>query len=257
MTESPVELLAKTAAAFGVRVIKTSRVGLELDVPVPLPDQSAPDFQISLTCAGSRVTARELAKSQLPDCCPDRHINPGGSFCLGWDDHENLEVTDDDTAKTFWAKLIKFLRYQVMADASRRWPGKQAWAHGSAAAPQRKAIDAADALAAELGKAVRRGRLTVLRKGDGALGPALRVLLDGKRLFAVWEKDKRLVNLRRPCFCTTGPRPRRIAKHCLDHKEQAVQLALALRDWSAEEKRFWAHLKGTPCCGTIDNCPLR
>ena len=257
MSKTPVELLANEAAAFGVTIRKRTGSGLEVDLPVPLPDGTSPIYELSLIASGPEVTVRERTPARLPSFCPERHINPGGSFCLGWHEAEDLRVTDEQSAERLLGKVVKFLRSQERVRRARRWPSSRTWAHGGAAKHQHAAIRAATALDPYLADAAQRGKLKVRRRGTGVLGPALEVHLGSKHLFSVWEKDRRLVNLKRRCFASTPHKRPGIIKKCKDHHAAAVALAFALRDWDAAEAAFWKSLRGTPCCGTLDQCPLK
>lgn len=257
MTKAPVALLADQAAGFGLTIRKKTGTRLEFEVPVQLPDGTAPMFQIRLKATGSKVTAFESGSARLPAFCPERHINPSGSFCLGWDEADDLNVIDAQSAQAFVAKLVKFLKLQLRAQRKRAWPDKRAWAHGDAAQFQREAIQAAAILGADFADAAKRGALTVKKRGNGVLGPALQVSLNHRWVYSVWERDKRVLNLRRPCFVQTPHKKPTVIRECKAHREAAVRLAFALRDWEREEEKFWQRLKGTKCCGTVDHCPLK
>lgn len=102
-----------------------------------------------------------------------------------------------------------------------------------------------------------RNRLTIARHGSSSNGPALRVCRDGVWIFSVWETAKRPVNLRRRCVCKEGEgRPSTVLRNCGTHSQDAVELALSLRDREREEVKFWKALAGRICCGTMDGCPL-
>jgi hypothetical protein len=101
------------------------------------------------------------------------------------------------------------------------------------------------------------GRLSVTVRGNGAEGPAIRVIRDGQRIFAVWLRSRRVVNLRRPCVCPAGRALRpRVIRSCGDHATVAATLALELHSMAEQEGLFWKSLVGQLCCGTMDDCPL-
>ncbi|CAM4023001.1 HupE/UreJ family protein [Pseudomonas wadenswilerensis] len=87
--------------------------------------------------------------------------------------------------------------------------------------------------------------------------PILEIWIHGVHTYSVWEKYKRVINQTKRCFCGASGlrRPKRL-RRCIDHTRQASELALAMRDWEDEEKRFWDSMQGLTCCGTCDSCPL-
>ncbi len=257
MSRSAIALLESQASEFGVLVTARTGTRLEISVPVPLPDGQAPSYQITAEVTGRTIAARETIPTRLPAFCPERHINYDGTFCLEWTVVDQVQVDDETDAWNWWARLIKFLRLQERAAGRRLWPDHRAWAHGGAATHQFRAERSASRLGQLFLDDLALNRLTVLQRGNGANGPGLRVLRDGKRIFAVWVNAKRAVNLRRPCICEKGAGRRpSILRNCGDHANAAVELALALRDRENEEARFWLAYEGSPCCGTMDNCPL-
>jgi hypothetical protein len=230
---------------------------MEVDVPVPLPDGTVSTYAITMQACGAMVEAREGAPARLPAFCPERHINIDGSFCLGWAEVDPLAVNNEQDAWNWWARLVKFLLLQERAARRRRWPGGPAWAHGDAAAEQLRAERAAARLGDPFVDDLARNRLTIARQGSSSNGPALRVCRDGVWLFSIWETAKRPVNLRRRCVCKTGEgRPSTVLRNCGTHSQDAVELALSLRDREREEVKFWKALAGRMCCGTMDGCPL-
>src|SRR5580704_18127336 len=50
--------------------------------------------------------------NRLPACCPERHINPDGSFCIGLRAGEGIT---DKTAPAWWGKLLAFVLLQETA----------------------------------------------------------------------------------------------------------------------------------------------
>jgi len=227
-------------------------------VSVPLPDGRAPVYRITAQQTGRRVTARETIPTRLPRFCPERHINDDATFCLGWAKVDPLEVNTVKDAWKWWATLIKFLRLQERAARTHRWPSTtQGWDHGNAAVHQLRAERSATQLGSPFIEDLQNNRLSIRRVLSGSNGPAIRVLREGKRIYAVWEVRKRAVNLRRRCVCAkcqlSAPS---ILRNCTEHHQAAIELAFSLRDREREIARFWKSYEGRPCCGTMDNCPL-
>jgi|UPI0004724DD7 hypothetical protein len=253
-----IQLLAEIADDFGAAVLQRLPHRLDVTIPVPMPDGRSLIYNITAELTGGTISARESAPIRLPAFCPDRHINENSTFCLGWARVDPLEVISQDSAWSWWARLLKFLRLQERAGRLGRWPDHRAWAHGDAAVHQLRAEKAADRLGPAYVEHLARNRLSVTRRGSGAHGPGLRIMADGTWLYSIWEKAARAVNLRRRCICEagTGHQPK-VLSSCGDHAEAAVELALAVRDREREEQRFWADFEGKPCCGTMKDCPLR
>lgn len=250
-------LLERWAAGFGARDVVVRERGMEFVLPVPRPGGRAPAFAIVAEADGEMVHAREAAPVRLPAFCPERHINDDGSFCLGWQEVDDLGVRDGETAHAWWARLVRFLSLQERAAHRRRWPDDRAWPHGGAARHQHRAEGAATRLGPSYVADLAARRLQVVRKGRGAGGAGLRIMRDRRRVYAVWEDARRPVNLRRACLCPRGQHPiPTVLRSCMDHAEAAVELAMALRDRDRAEAEFWARLRGRPCCGTMDGCPL-
>ena len=60
-------------------------------------------YTLAVAYNGQEVLARErLGGKLLPDFCPERHINSGGSFCLGLNAGKGI---DDATAPGWWETL--------------------------------------------------------------------------------------------------------------------------------------------------------
>lgn len=73
--------------------------------------------------------------AQLPAYCPERHVNPDGSFCLGL---SAGDIESADEATKWWEQLQEFLRCQAIARSRGKWPPGRELAHGDAALYQLK-----------------------------------------------------------------------------------------------------------------------
>src|SRR5690242_525156 len=65
----------------------------------------------------------------LPACCPERHINPDGSFCIGLRAGEGIT---EKNAPAWWEKLHVFILCQETAAETGSWPGEAQLSHGEA-----------------------------------------------------------------------------------------------------------------------------
>lgn len=253
----PIDLLAACLADFGAAELERGTGSMRMSLPVPLSDGRQPVFVLDVTAMGTGATAREAVPSLLPSSCPDRHINPDGSLCLFWRAVDDIEITGPDTARDWMETLVRFLQLQFRAARLRRWPDGRGRAHSFAVIHQYRAEAAAARLGEPFATDILEGRLTISRKGGSAEGTAIRVLKDGRRIFSVWERSRRVVNLRQPCLCPAGVRrPPIVLKSCEDHATAAADLAMEMNEMVIAEKRFWKSVQGSPCCGTMDECPL-
>lgn len=206
---------------------------------------------------GTSASAKEVTPTLLPAFCPERHINADGSFCLYWSALDDIVIDGADAAQAWWETLVRFLQLQTRAARRRCWPEGQGRAHGAAAVHQDRAEKAAERLGNPLATDMKEGRLSVVVKGNGVENDSIKVMRDGERVYALWLRSRRVVNLRRPCLCSEGNRPRpRPLLICGDHAEAAATLALELQYMAEQERGFWGLFAGNSCCGTMDGCPL-
>ncbi|ACK86372.1 E2 domain-containing protein [Methylorubrum extorquens] len=248
--------LAAAAPGYGIGLNAVGATDLTAAVPVQLADGSGQEYEIAVSAAGERASAREAARARLPSFCPIRHINQDGSFCLNWEAAESLAVLDRGTAEAWWGALLQYLRLQERARRLRRWPNRREWAHGEAAHHQRKAQVAAAALSVRFERDLAQGRVAVTRShAVSAEGRALRLNIGGRRVLSVFDERGRAATLRQPCPCGLHHRPLTL-RGCGDHSARFVELTRALRDQEAAERAFWKSWKGKQCCGTMDGCPL-
>jgi hypothetical protein len=234
---------------------------IDLLVAVPRADGRPSQYRIAARIDGNVVTASESEPNRLPTFCPERHINFGGSFCLGWHGEISLAVSDETSARAWWARLLAFLRLQERARRSRRWPQDNvSWAHGDAAQHQQAAEGHAEILGPWFTQALRKRSLTVERRKSAAFahGPVLVVRLEDEILYCVWESLGLPANAQQPCACTYGSnKGHPLFRHSKGHAKAAADLAAAILRWQEKEGDFWKLCGEQTCCGTLDACPLR
>lgn len=245
------ELIAEQAGDFEARVLERDGYNLLVAVDLRLSDGRVVPYRLSIETPTPVPKVREQPHRRLPGFCPNRHINHGGSFCMGWQTADALSVTDTETAAVWWGRLLKYLRQQVIAEKLGRWPAGEEWAHGDAAEHQWLAETCARALGADLVQALRSGRLTVAKK-RGA-GGFFALMNAGRRIYSVLSEPQRVATLRQACFCGSG----RTLRSCADHAARAADLVAALMAWQKAETAFWEEVRGLPCCETLHKCPLR
>lgn len=185
------------------------------------------------------INVAEAVKQHLPDFCPERHVNEGGDFCIGYDAGDN--ISEDQAAIDWWKKLQLFLICQETAHGSRHWPPTAQLSHGPAGTIQL----AAERIAATLG---RDQDYAQALQDRGPIANSLWQIVPG---------EKRFLNGRAECICGQIGRNgrKKLRKECRRHENPClVLLEQARRD---AERKFWSSLKKTKCCGTMATCPLQ
>lgn len=252
-----IDLIDQAAPDFGGSCSRITVSSALLQLPIQLVDGRVLQYRLVLQQNGERVTAREETPNHLPASCPERHINYDGTFCLYFPAANQLTVTDNTSAIAWLETLYKYLKLQERARVQRKWPNADAWSHGGAAHHQLRALKAASALNENIAAAVAESQVVLTRKKSKGRS-ILEVWVEGDHLYSVWEIHKRVINQTKRCFCeTSGLRKPKRLRRCGDHAIQAAELALAMRDWENEEKRYWDSMRDHTCCGTCDSCPLQ
>jgi hypothetical protein len=198
-------------------------------------------YSLVLTAHGTYVSVKETDYVRLiPASCPDRHINPNGTFCLGL--RAGHLVEDAKVAGEWWDKLLVFLTCQETAHETRTWPDYAQLSHGNEAAEIQ--LDAED-VARELG--LHEEYKDTLRGNEGAITVMAR---------RVDLKTMHLRNGRAACVCGRSDKRRGplLRRQCW--KADLKCLPVLERQRQEAVKRFWATFDDTPCCGTMDGCPL-
>ncbi len=199
-------------------------------------------YAIRIEESGGHIFVREAVPgTKLPRVCYDRHIQPGGYFCLGL--NAGRLVQDFTTAKNWWSSLSEFLRIQAVAAATGRWPRTMELDHGEAGEHHQRALSAAAALRVseeyELALIGQPSWTTRLLSWDG----------------------KRLLNGRAPCPVGCTDRSGRPVLRCdCCSKDSLLELLLSERNRAAALKRFWESVrkdKEAVCCRTMIDCPIR
>ncbi len=145
----PLDLLRRTIPEW---FAATGSTGAIEGVAEPPSSGAATAFpcRIRIWRRGDEILASETGTDRrLPSFCPDRHIEQGGTFCLGL--RYRRIVVDIPSAIVWWNALEAFLRRQRAAARTRRWPDRQWLSHGEAGEWHAKAIGHARELGAEDG----------------------------------------------------------------------------------------------------------
>src|SRR5262245_42531746 len=82
----------------------------QYELALTLPSSDTVVYSLEVANFGyGKVTAKEKPRKRLPGCCPERHINAGGTFCLNWEAGDPLEIVDSLSARQWWSLLTAFL----------------------------------------------------------------------------------------------------------------------------------------------------
>lgn len=200
------------------------------------------DYSLSLEIKGGHVSVREESeKPLLPTFCPQRHMNPDGSFCLGLNAGRALD--SPKKRRDWWKKLLVFLTCQDTAAETRTWPPTIEISHGQAGQTEVIAEDEAEKLGLleEYQRAV--------RDNQGFIAAAIT---------RVTTVAGRLRNARAACVCgrkKNNGQPK-LRRDCRRDGDVCLPIMEARR--RREEREFWEGFKGNRmCCGTMDECPLK
>lgn len=250
------QLLGEVAGDFGITFSPMASTATAV-VPVFRPSGKRHDFTLEIFTSGDVAYAREAQPGTLPPFCPDRHINPGGSFCLGWGTTSPSTVLDGDTARAWWSAVVHFLKLQLTASDTRRWANRSGqWAHGDAADHQANAEEAAGRLGMRFQEDLRDGAFSIDREAHAR---GARLVLRRRGAFTariVLGPPPRLKDTTVPCPCdargaTVGA--------CGNHADDLATFVVEFWRWRWKEGRFLQDLarSGASCCGTLDQCGLR
>ena len=254
---SPLALLDVVAPDFGATLDAGASPPIAR-VPVIRASGRRHEFVLQLSVTGDTVHAREAPPGDLPQFCPDRHINGDRTFCLGWGPTSPSTVKDEATARAWWTALVRFLRLQVTASETRRWVnGASDWAHGDAAQHQAQAEAAAEALGRRFRDDLQRGAFSVLHEPH-ARGARVALRRDGAQIARiVLGPPARIKGGEVACPCEL-PGNQAVAA-CGDHVEHLTTFISELWNWRSKEAEFARQLArtGVKCCGTLENCTLR
>lgn len=198
-------------------------------------------FELRIVHVGDNVSVseREIGNT-LPACCPERHINPDGSFCIGLRAGEGITAK---TAPAWWDKLHVFLLCQETAAETGFWPSEAQLSHGEAGEMQLAAEDAADQLG------LRAAYREAVAFDTGLIASGLR---------KINANTGALRNGRSACICRRTDRHGRVLLRRDCHRG-GVGCPIVLENRRrAMVDRYWRGLRGqVTCCATMQECPLR
>ena len=200
------------------------------------------EYRLVVEASDLLVSVKEAPDARLlPASCPDRHINSDGGFCLGL--RAGYLVDDEKAAGQWWDKVLVFLNCQETASETRTWPNYAQLSHGEEAAELQLT---AENLAGQFGILEEYRRAMWDREGS------ISFVADHVDLGTIRPR-----NGRARCVCGRVDKRRRplLRRQCWNAGVNCLPVLERRRREAVED--FWATFKGRPCCGTMDECPLR
>lgn len=181
--------------------------------------------------------------SLLPEACPERHINYGGSFCVGL--NIGSQISGSNSAEKWWRHLGTYLACQDYACAVGRWPPGKGLSHGNAAIFQLRA----EKFATEL--AIKQAYLDAVEHGVGSLAMALPEI--SKTVPKFYKMDASC-----PLGCKRKDGSKLTRSDC-NHLELVYGLVKNERLRRKADADFVSLFKafGFKCCETMKHCPFR
>lgn len=251
------ELLQSVAPDYGATLVVAAGGG-QAEITIILPGGTRHTFQLAVAINGEQTSVRELpGQGTLPSFCPDRHINPGGTFCLGWGADNPSTIIDVEAAQRWWSTVYQFLARQACANSRKVFPGvEHGRAHGDAARHQANAEVAATSLGPAFVQKALSGQFTI-REDDRPGKRRLELWLGAKRIarISAWSKD--LIGPHTLCPCDAQP-PHEISR-CGDHAKALATFIWELHNCVLADRAFLDAVvaQGHACCETLHTCGLR
>jgi len=215
-----------------------------------------PSLDLIVFLKGKRFAAKESRNGRWPSFCPERHINPGGDFCLGVDDDVPI-VSDADTASQWWGILENHLRLQFRADRQKKWPTPNSYPHGDAGNIQ-----------AKIEKRIQKSSMK--NKIDYSVLRASGIINEDIRKKLISKKGKRINKGRVPCIflqhCECEAQRKKVAskrpifRNNCDNRDLIYEIVVAENLIEKAEYEFWQSLQNHPeftdfnCCGFSKEC---
>ena len=254
---SPLSLLESCAGEFAVKIGRSEPQRLAIEFDLVRPSGDAIHYSLEIwPLGGNQVAVRECPPERLPRCCPDRHINRDGTFCMHWAEGDPLPVADTADARAWWDLLRQFLERQEAATRLRKWPGSTR-AHGEAARYQRDAEALAGAFGIHFEKHLKAGDFRT-HHDNRRYRNRIELLCSEQLINRISLPSRILTNVRMPCPCSAGSGTPTAIGACGDCAQKLARFIDALHHWHKTEREFFALLKRerVPCCRTLRQCAL-
>lgn len=196
------------------------------------------------------------ARNELPDFCPNRHINRGGFFCLGLLDNKTK------TTPEMWLDLVKdFLKAQIFVNKYRSWSENYAeWSHGDAAYYQERVELNLEKLK-KYGITLTVDKLELVEKENKALPSNVycHLFYDSQLLLLFFRGSSSTSELTY-VYSSYG---KNFHRYVEGREVQCAKtmIAIAIDEYNRvkAEDSFWEGVKNSQlvCCNTMDKCELR
>lgn len=203
-------------------------------------------YELLIQSYGDVVTVRENNLGQsLPEACPERHINPDGSFCLGL---AVGSITSNNLATEWWSKLAKFLECQQKADKYGYWPPGLSLSHGDAAQQQLEM----ETLAANVDGLLEEVTHAISYKDNWLAGELPSERYNNRRGTGMF------VNQLSPCPRGCKKSGKEVLRRNCPHKKIIFELVELEKKRRLNEAEVFSSLTkaGKKCCGSMKSCPL-
>lgn len=213
----------------------------------------------------SYITVREHAGMEILPCfCAERHINPGGTFCLHFE--ATRPIASDAKAAEWWTSLAMFLVNQDFATKRALWPPEAQLSHG--------VIAAAAQVAMERIADIRGWRAEVtegifldegwLSKAPPRVDKKTDLLVNGRApcprgcSYAKVKGSKTLVCENAAFIRSDSSLNKMVTRRDCPHKKVVAALAGLESERRKSEKTYYEaiHASGYKCCGTMKTCGL-
>ena len=239
--------------AAGIASKKDSASTLCFTLTVPMSSGKRKAFELTAIQSNSELLIRESG-GRFPNFCPNRHINMGGFFCLGFE-IDGLPVHD-------WVSYVKdYLKAQEYVNKYRKWPSLvKEWSHGEAARYQKLVENALRKLRSNnINIDFKKIELREVRPTTCFPNqPHYHLYYDSK--LVATGLDNKILNKRAACICTTDGSGKRRHKTIGNCKHQCANILYQIpfneKRRVLEERKFWKACEAVDCCMTMDDCKL-
>ncbi len=219
--------------------------------------QSKSESKISLSIIeqdGRIAVLESKPVTRFPTCCPERHINPGGTFCLGL--NVDLAEVTASAIEDWWLLLEEFLYVQFVVDQTGRWPSHKMLSHGAAGETHAKALVVASRLGIESDYeeclSGREGWVSEL-----VTGYLQNEVICTRKSIPVNHISNRLMTSAEAMLSQRIIGKKKIKKR---KRRRLLHRLVALEVLRArQERKFWDVIVDhrVECCGTMIECPLQ
>lgn len=262
--ESLTHLLATAPAWVEASISAPGRAAVRARPPLPSGRRGGIyDLAVVMDPSGKIAVREGTPGTALPTCCPERHINSDGSFCVHL--HSTAPISGAEDARLWWRSLHAFFLDQGYAAKHRFWPLHSQLSHGEAGDIQLRMEEIAAPLGwldelhlgmfrgegwlgDELPRTQRRNGKTPLPNARSPCPRKCGKLREPHHRCRPSSGEGIPVGTERPWLLADCPRRREL--------EALIELEYVRRELEAS---MVADIRkdGLACCGTMERCQLR